>query len=73
MNLLPLSFLASAEYVKAINTRGDVKKELVGSWIVGVGDLDQCLHLWKYPGGYQSVDESAKTLRSDPVRILIFY
>ncbi|CAG0884176.1 unnamed protein product [Darwinula stevensoni] len=55
-----------AEYVKAISTRGDVKKELVGSWIVGVGDLDQCLHLWKYPGGYSSVDESAKTLRSDP-------
>lgn len=30
--------------------------ELVGSWTVSVGDQDQALHLWKYTGGFESID-----------------
>ncbi|XP_037092965.1 protein NipSnap-like isoform X2 [Pollicipes pollicipes] len=35
---------------------GQLQQELVGSWQVTVGDQDQCLHLWKYNGGYKAVD-----------------
>jgi len=30
--------------------------ELVASWNVSVGDLDQCLHLYKYTGGFERID-----------------
>ncbi|KAK9876366.1 hypothetical protein WA026_012675 [Henosepilachna vigintioctopunctata] len=30
--------------------------ELVGSWTVNVGDQDQALHLWKFNGGYETID-----------------
>ncbi|KAL7635007.1 UNVERIFIED_CONTAM: hypothetical protein RMT77_013992 [Armadillidium vulgare] len=33
-----------------------VPAELCGSWSVGVGDQDQCLHLWRYEGGYTTID-----------------
>lgn len=32
-----------------------------------VGDLDQCVHLWKYVGGFQKVDLAEKELKQDPV------
>ena len=41
--------------------------ELVGSWVVGIGDEDQVIHLWKYTGGYPVVDEAMKTLKQNPV------
>jgi len=37
---------------------GQLQQELVGSWEVTVGDQDQCLHLWKYNGGYKAVDQA---------------
>lgn len=30
--------------------------ELVGSWTVNVGDQDQALHLWRYKGGFEAID-----------------
>ncbi|XP_063219236.1 protein NipSnap [Bacillus rossius redtenbacheri] len=40
----------------------DLNVELVGSWSVQVGDLDQALHLWRYRGGYGSIDKAKKQL-----------
>lgn len=34
----------------------DYNCQLVGSWSVTVGDLDQCLHLYKYTGGFERID-----------------
>ncbi|KAG5900072.1 hypothetical protein JTB14_016045 [Gonioctena quinquepunctata] len=31
--------------------------QLVGSWTVNVGDQDQALHLWKFTGGYETIDQ----------------
>ncbi|XP_011137825.1 protein NipSnap [Harpegnathos saltator] len=43
----------------------DLNCELVGSWTVEVGDLDQALHLWQYTGGYESVDHAQAVLSTD--------
>ncbi|XP_045591890.1 protein NipSnap isoform X2 [Procambarus clarkii] len=57
------------EYVKAVVDKfadKPVHPELQGSWTVTVGDQDQCLHLWKYAGGYSSIDAANKLFASDP-------
>ncbi|KDR08564.1 protein NipSnap [Zootermopsis nevadensis] len=36
--------------------------ELVASWTVELGDLDQALHLWRYTGGFATIDNAKKTL-----------
>ncbi|XP_014212567.1 protein NipSnap [Copidosoma floridanum] len=43
----------------------DLNLELVGSWTVEVGDLDQALHLWQYSGGFQIVDKAQNLLAKD--------
>ncbi|KAI4489407.1 hypothetical protein M0802_011162 [Mischocyttarus mexicanus] len=43
----------------------DLKCELVGSWTVSVGDLDQALHLWQYTGGYEQIDYAQLLLSKD--------
>ncbi|KAF5296321.1 hypothetical protein FQA39_LY12538 [Lamprigera yunnana] len=30
--------------------------QLAGSWTVSVGDQDQALHLWKFTGGFETID-----------------
>lgn len=39
---------------------------LVASWSVQVGDMDQCLHLWKYTGGFEKIDQAKEDLWNDP-------
>ncbi|XP_034489567.1 protein NipSnap [Drosophila innubila] len=39
---------------------------LVASWTVQVGDMDQCLHLWKYTGGFEKIDQAKEDLWNDP-------
>ncbi|CAK9810427.1 Protein NipSnap [Anthophora quadrimaculata] len=47
------------EIVNIINSKKtELKLELVGSWTVVAGDIDQALHLWQYSGGYDSVDRT---------------
>ncbi|XP_017877119.1 protein NipSnap [Ceratina calcarata] len=47
------------EIVNIINSKkSELKLELVGSWTVLAGDVDQALHLWQYSGGYESVDRT---------------
>ncbi|XKL64489.1 hypothetical protein PGB90_004575 [Kerria lacca] len=36
--------------------------ELVGSWTVEIGDIDQALNLWSFKGGYAGVDKARKFL-----------
>ncbi|KAL2720553.1 protein NipSnap [Vespula squamosa] len=45
--------------------KSDLKCELVGSWTVSVGDLDQALHLWQYTGGYERIDYAQTLLSKD--------
>jgi len=53
------------QYVNEMKEHKDVRGELCGSWTVGVGDQDQCVHLWKFDGGFQSVDEAKNIVDSD--------
>ncbi|ROT76331.1 putative protein NipSnap [Penaeus vannamei] len=53
-----------ATYVKAVADK-PMHLELQGSWTVSVGDQDQCVHLWKYAGGYSAIDGANKILTSD--------
>lgn len=39
--------------------------KLVGSWTVEVGDLDEAIHIWKYPGGYKTLDRHKAILRNE--------
>lgn len=54
------------ELVNLIHHRNkDTNCDLVASWNVHVGDLDQSLHLWRYTGGFSSIDKSIKLLGED--------
>lgn len=50
--------------------RSELNCELVASWTVTVGDLDQALHLWRYTGGFSSVDKTKLILGRDEVRCM---
>ncbi|XP_011303762.1 protein NipSnap isoform X1 [Fopius arisanus] len=45
--------------------KGELNHELVASWTVEVGDLDQAIHLWQYTGGYERVDHAQLHLSKD--------
>ncbi|KYN35666.1 Protein NipSnap [Trachymyrmex septentrionalis] len=54
------------EHVNLIHSKkSDLNCELVGSWTVEVGDLDQALHLWQYTGGYERIDHTQAVLSKD--------
>lgn len=62
----------SEENVNLIHSKkSDLNCELVGSWTVEVGDLDQALHLWQYTGGYEQVDYAQDVLSKDEVRNIL--
>lgn len=63
-----INFTFSKQNVDLIQSKTNLKVELVGSWIVLVGDMDQALHLWKYVGGYSEIDNVKKVLPQDQVR-----
>ncbi|GLH03870.1 Protein NipSnap [Gryllus bimaculatus] len=56
------NYKASAQLIHS----RDLHCELVGSWTVQVGDLDQALHLWRYTGGFASIDNAKLQLSKDP-------
>ena len=63
---------SSEEHVNLIHSKkSDLNCELVGSWTVEVGDLDQALHLWQYTGGYERIDHTQAVLSKDEVRNLL--
>lgn len=56
-----------------IQSKKEIACELVGSWQVQVGDVDQCLHLWRYTGGFEKVDIAYKGLYRDDASFLFFF
>ncbi|KAK2169057.1 hypothetical protein LSH36_12g04001 [Paralvinella palmiformis] len=38
---------------------------LEGSWTVDIGDQDEAVHLWKYPGGYPILNKATEIYRTD--------
>jgi hypothetical protein len=64
--------LRSKKTVQLIESKKDLACELVASWSVQVGDMDQCLHLWRYTGGFEKVDLAERELKKDPVSSLTF-
>lgn len=49
--------------------KGDISCDLMASWTVQVGDMDQCLHLWRYKGGFETIDKARTELYLDEVII----
>lgn len=33
--------------------------------------MDQCLHLWKYTGGFEAIDQANKNVYTDEVSLII--
>ncbi|XP_066602656.1 protein NipSnap [Prorops nasuta] len=60
-------YLANYEkHVDFIHSKkSELNCELVGSWTVEVGDLDQALHLWQYKGGFERIDHTQIYLSKD--------
>lgn len=52
-----------------IESKKNLGCELVASWSVQVGDLDQCVHIWRYTGGFEKVDLAETELKKDAVRL----
>lgn len=48
--------------------KSELHCELVGSWTVEVGDLDQALHLWQCTGGFERVDRAQLFFSQDAVK-----
>lgn len=44
----------------------------MASWTVQVGDLDQCVHLWRHTGGFEKIDLTERNLKLDSVSLIIF-
>ena len=42
--------------------KDELSCRLIGSWTVGVGDMDQCIHLWQYTGGFEKIDQAKEEL-----------
>lgn len=59
----------SKQTVDIINSKKDhFSCNLIGSWTVQVGDMDQVVHLWKYTGGFEMIDQAKHDLWNDKVR-----
>lgn len=52
------NYATSVELVHS--QKAELGCELVGSWTVSVGDMDQALHLWRYTGGFEKIDKAKK-------------
>lgn len=60
--------ILSEKTVQLIHSRKEeLHSELVGSWTVQVGDLDQVLHLWKHTGGFAGIDSASKIIKEEKV------
>lgn len=56
----------SKKTVQLVESKKELGCDLVASWSVQVGDLDQCIHLWRYTGGFEKIDLASKDLKKDP-------
>ncbi|KAK0183168.1 hypothetical protein PV327_001235 [Microctonus hyperodae] len=54
------------EHVNLIHSKkNELNCDLVGSWTVEVGDLDQAIHLWQFTGGFERIDRTQIVLSND--------
>lgn len=60
-------YYSSEQVVKLCQKIPNLKYELIGSWSVRVGDLDQYVHLWKHQGGYAEIDKTNTILIQNQV------
>lgn len=62
LSIIMFFFYSSEQVVKLCQKIPNLKYELIGSWSVRVGDLDQYVHLWKHQGGYAEIDKTNNIL-----------
>jgi hypothetical protein len=65
-------FQSSEQAVQLCQKIPNLQYELIGSWSVHVGDLDQYVHLWKHQGGYAAIDKTNDILLNNQVSIFLF-
>ncbi|KAL5015001.1 hypothetical protein ScPMuIL_009271 [Solemya velum] len=59
------------EYLKQFGDFQELLREkgtganLVGSFTVEIGDQDEAIHIWQYPGGYPQLNEATEKYRTD--------
>lgn len=64
--LIFFSNFFSKKTVQLIQSKkDDISCDLIGSWTVAVGDMDQVIHLWRYKGGFKKIDEAKNDLWSN--------
>lgn len=50
---------SSKQTVQLIEEKKEqISCDLAASWTVQVGDMDQVLHLWRYTGGFEAIDQA---------------
>lgn len=65
-----MRFIHSKKTAQLIHSKRDlISSDLVASWTVHVGDMDQVLHLWRYTGGFAKIDKAQELLESDAVSV----
>lgn len=65
-------FVYSKTSVEFVHSRkAELGCELVGSWTVSVGDMDQALHLWRYVGGFEKIDKAKIMFKESPVSSVV--
>lgn len=51
--------------VQLVESKKELACNLIASWTVQVGDMDQCVHLWRYTGGFEKIDKATTELALD--------
>lgn len=61
-------FFFSKKTAELIHSKRDeISADLIGSWTVQVGDMDQCVHLWRHTGGFEKIDAAQNLFENDNV------
>lgn len=61
----------SKRTVQIIESKNDeISCDLTASWTVQVGDMDQVVHLWRYTGGFEAIDQAKVSVGDDPIAYL---
>lgn len=61
-------FFYSKKSTELIHSKRDeISADLIGSWTVQVGDMDQCVHLWRHTGGFEKIDAAQNLFENDNV------
>ena len=65
-SLLLLTICNEYDFSGFVNANKDsLHGECLGNFSVLIGDQDQFIHIWRYNGGYQNIDENLKYLEDN--------